>query len=285
MTVYRSPVAEKAVLERYDSLLASWPIPYETNYFMTRHGITHVIICGNPDGVPLVMQHGHSTNATVWKMFVPRFAPYFRLYLPDMIGQPGKSYPETPRDRYTGYVEWMDDLLTAMGLTQTDMFGGSLGGWITLHMAYHHPERIRRALAMVPAGIVAPDFPRIVRVALPAVSKLPLGMVPTAREFVERVGMKNVEPEVADSLALAIGSSKPALINPPVLPDNHLQNLQVPVMIVAAKYDQLFSGDRIRERLGRVAPQIPVIVIEDAGHLVRSVALDGYMDKIHTFLA
>ena len=51
-SLYKSPAAEKAVMELYDKALAQWPVPYETQTLATRHGDTFVIACGNKNAPP-----------------------------------------------------------------------------------------------------------------------------------------------------------------------------------------------------------------------------------------
>ncbi len=46
-SIYKSPDGEKAMMAKYDTVLARWPVPYEGLPFPTRHGKTFVIAGGH----------------------------------------------------------------------------------------------------------------------------------------------------------------------------------------------------------------------------------------------
>jgi pimeloyl-ACP methyl ester carboxylesterase len=69
------------------------------------------------------------------------------------------------------YAEQLIDLLDAEGIERADIEGESLGGWVGLWLALHHPERIGRLVLNTTAGIsfapgVVPERTREGREAL-----------------------------------------------------------------------------------------------------------------------
>ena len=73
-SIYKSPAAEQAVMAFYDSTLARWPVPYETQAIPTRHGDTFVIASGDPAVVAPILsdmvvhfaQTGQLNEAKTW---------------------------------------------------------------------------------------------------------------------------------------------------------------------------------------------------------------------------
>ncbi|NJR12540.1 hypothetical protein HC776_01240 [bacterium] len=106
-SVYKSPAAHQTMMDFYDSRLAKWPIPYETRFVETRHGRTHVIVCGQADAPPLMIFHGWGANASAiyLEYDLVRLGQSFRLYLPDTIGQTGRSAPNRPVKDGPAYSE------------------------------------------------------------------------------------------------------------------------------------------------------------------------------------
>ncbi len=51
-TYFKSPEGEKAIMTFYDSMLAQWPVPYETHQIDTGLGPTFVIASGEKTAPP-----------------------------------------------------------------------------------------------------------------------------------------------------------------------------------------------------------------------------------------
>jgi pimeloyl-ACP methyl ester carboxylesterase len=96
-SIYKTPAGEKAVMTLYDTLLDGWPVPYEKLTIPTRHGSTFVITSGEPAAPPLVLLHGAGANSAVWAGDVVEYSRHYRVYAPDLLGEPGKSAPRPSR--------------------------------------------------------------------------------------------------------------------------------------------------------------------------------------------
>ncbi|MBZ0286922.1 MAG: alpha/beta hydrolase, partial [Anaerolineae bacterium] len=92
-SLYKSPAAEKAVMELYDNVLAQWPVPHETQTIPTRHGDTFVIASGSPVSPPLILLHGAGTNSAIWIGDVAAYSRDHRVYAVDLLGEAGRSSP------------------------------------------------------------------------------------------------------------------------------------------------------------------------------------------------
>lgn len=88
-SIYKTPAGEKTVMDLYDSLLRSWPVPHETLNIATRHGNTFVVASGRPDAPPLILLHGAGSNSSIWAKDVIAYSRTYRTYAVDLLGEDG----------------------------------------------------------------------------------------------------------------------------------------------------------------------------------------------------
>ncbi|QIN83893.1 alpha/beta fold hydrolase [Rubrobacter tropicus] len=167
-SIYRSPEGEAELMSLYDEALARLGPGCETRTIGTVAGLTHVIVAGPEDAPPLVvLQGGNFLNPLCLAWFLP-LANEYRLYAPDIIGQPGRSAQSRPSARGDGHARWLVDVLDGLGLGLASFVGISYGAGLILRLAGLAPGRIDRAVLVSPAGVAAgPIRPMLRQVALP----------------------------------------------------------------------------------------------------------------------
>ncbi len=103
--------------------------------------LVHVVTAG--DGPPLVHLHGTNTSS-LSHLMLPGLMPGNRSYLVDRPGC-GLSDPDSYRPgHFRGYaVEFVGDVLDALGLESGVLVGASGGGAWATWFALAHPERVR----------------------------------------------------------------------------------------------------------------------------------------------
>lgn len=77
----------------------------------------------------------------------------FNVYAVDTIGHPGKSDEVFLSHRGYDYGKWAGEVITQIGYDKISCFGGSFGGGILAKLMYIAPEKIDKAVLLVPAGI------------------------------------------------------------------------------------------------------------------------------------
>lgn len=108
------------------------------------------------EGFPLVLIHGSGPGVTAWanwRRVLPDLARSRRVIAPDMVGF---GYTERPQGQsYTldAWVRQAVGLLDALRLDRVDLVGNSFGGALSLALAIHYPERVRRLVLMGSAGV------------------------------------------------------------------------------------------------------------------------------------
>src|SRR4051812_37036302 len=105
----RSHAGYSVMMTSYDGALQRLRVPYESLIVPTRFGETHLLATGPLDRPPLVLLHGGIGNALSWRSQLTRFSRMYRVYAPDVIGQPGKSAPIRLAFNGPGYAQWLED--------------------------------------------------------------------------------------------------------------------------------------------------------------------------------
>jgi pimeloyl-ACP methyl ester carboxylesterase len=113
------------------------------------------------DGPPLLYLHGfadvHSVKES-WLPFHERLAERFRLIAP---AHPGcaQSDENNDIDAIEDVVFHYLEVLDCLKLTQFDLVGVCVGGWIAAELAVRHPEKIRKLALIGAAGLFVEGAP------------------------------------------------------------------------------------------------------------------------------
>lgn len=155
-------------LDRYDAMLARWPVPVESLDVPGRHGTTRVNVCGVPDGPSVVLLAGGGMTGTAWWRNVGPLARTHRVYAVDLIGDRGRSvYDGEPLRGTAGLTGWLDETLDAIGVRDATLIAHSYGGWIATRYALHAPERVRRLVLLDPSAVLSANRTRFQLRAVP----------------------------------------------------------------------------------------------------------------------
>lgn len=149
MKVYKNKKAEMNILSTYDLLIKEWNVPVTQMNIPTQYGTTHVNICGDESGIPLVLFHGvGDDSALMWIHNAKCLSEHFRLYAIDTIGGPGKSKPSLEYNKEFEDVIWIDEILDNLGLDAVNIVGVSHGGYLAQLYSLKRPDRLIKAICM-----------------------------------------------------------------------------------------------------------------------------------------
>lgn len=106
-------------------------------------------------GKTVVLLHGSGTQASDWHGVVPALARRYHVLIPDLPGH-GASGPAEGPLPVSDLADSLGALLDARNAGQpVTLIGNSLGGWVSLLYARHHPERVERVIGISSSGIFA----------------------------------------------------------------------------------------------------------------------------------
>lgn len=256
-----------AVHARYRELLARWPVPSEQLTIPTRLGETFVVASGPADAPALVLLHGSGSTSAMWMGDVTSYVDSHRVYAVDIPGEPGLSAWARPPLASTAYSDWLGEVLDGLGVREASLIGMSLGGWLAADFATRHPGRVRRLGLVAPAGIGRQKF----GIALLALVLLPLGR-PGRRLALRLVLGMMPPPAMTDFVMLIHKDFRPRREPIPVLGDEALARLTMPVLAIVGGRDALLDSAGTKARLERHAAGATVDLLPSGGHLLPNQA-------------
>jgi pimeloyl-ACP methyl ester carboxylesterase len=263
-TIYRSPAGQRAVEMRYRDYLQQWPTPSQTQTVSTRHGETFVIACGPLDAPPVVALHGAGTNSTIWLGEAAGWATTRRVYLVDVIGEPGLSAPARPALQSNAYAEWLDDVLDDLGVSRAAFVGASLGGWLALDYAIRRQHRVERLVLRAPGGIGRQKYGAV----LAAIVFNLFGASGRRRAVHHALAPAPDLGDFLDYMALIQRSYRPRRDKLPVFTDDQLRALAMPLLATLGECDRMLDSADTAARLRRLTPHATIAVMPDTGHAV-----------------
>lgn len=113
---------------------------------------TRVIESG--EGSPLLLLHGVGGHAEAYARNIVRLGQTRRAMAIDFLWHGFSAKPPyVDGEDIPAYADQIIDLLDSEGIDRADIEGESLGGWVALWMALHHPDRVGSLVLNTTAGI------------------------------------------------------------------------------------------------------------------------------------
>lgn len=242
-------------------------------------------------GPPLVLVHGLASSRVVWRSVVPVLGRDRRVLAIDVPGF-GDAPPAGPGFELGRVARAVLAGLEQAGVDEGfDLVGHSMGGAIALTLAAIAPERVAHAVLVAPAGL-RPFHPVAARLAGAGAEPLvrlrslaaPLADLAWGRRALLAAGVvdaRGIGPAETRALiaasararrtsaalaAVAAADLRPLLGAPPV-----------PLALLWGREDRVVPL-RVAEAARAAAPDVPLRIIEGAGHLVM-------VERPHAFAA
>jgi pimeloyl-ACP methyl ester carboxylesterase len=290
---FRSAKAKEEYLAFYDRKAELWPVESESRMVETSFGQTFVRISGPRDAQPLVLLCGIGDTSLMWSHNVEALSTGFRTYAVDHINDNGRSVYTRLLNTPGDYVQWLDELFSALALgDHIHLMGMSLGGWQAALYTLRYPNRIAKTVLLAPALTVLPIrleviFRMILTVFHPRLMKrLQYWWCEDGVRKDEATRKAVDEDADADALILASKCYK-SWKTPPltVLSDLELQRLQkTPTLYLVGEHEKIYSAQKAVQRLNKVAPRIQTDIIPRAGHDLFFVQAEMVNRKVVEFL-
>ncbi len=289
---FKSEQAKEEYLKLYDERATKWPIASKTKMVNTSYGQTFVRISGPDNAPPLVLMHGIGGNSLQWISNVESLSKDYRIYAVDNVYDNGRSIYSKKMTDADDYVKWLDELFDELELGNSiNIAGLSYGGWITTQYALSFPDRLNKVVLLAPVGTVMQLSPRwIIRaisVVIPFKYFTRNFMYWLAEDTVNSgaEGRALIEEYIDESFLAVRSFQAKKMVNPTILTDDELQNLNVPILFMVGENEKIYSPHEVLKRINKVAPQIQTKLIMDAGHDLTIVQAKIVNDMILEFLS
>ncbi len=100
-------------------------------------------------GMPLILLHGFTGTAAIWKPFIPQFAKSYRVIAIDLPGHGRSDYMDTTEVYlHKRAAEYILGLLNQLDIDSANVMGISSGGFITLYMTTMKPELTKKIVVI-----------------------------------------------------------------------------------------------------------------------------------------
>ncbi|MCK4790966.1 MAG: alpha/beta hydrolase [Desulfobacteraceae bacterium] len=288
---FRSKKAKETYLTYYDEYAKRWPIASEYKLVKTSFGQTFVRVSGPKDGPPLVLLPGDSENSLAWTPQIAALSVDYRTYALDHIFDNGRSIYTRPMKKPSDFVQWLDELFTALELDNINLMGFSYGGWQASLYALSFPQRLNKLILLAPAATVLSGRLEVL------VRGMLYYFIPT-HFIVQRylywynadsVRKDETSREAIDNMVTELLLStkcfkRRRFVPPTVLTNKDWQNLKVPTLFLVGENEVTYSAQKAIRHLNKVAPKVKTVITPDAGHDLAIVKTEWVNNEVLKFL-
>lgn len=257
------------------------------SHWTTVDGIRiHYYDQGRPTDPPVVLVHGLGGHAEDWRNLRPWIIGANRhIFMLDLPGYGRSEWPQnfsySIPDEANAVVGFMD----ALGLKQVDLGGWSMGGWIVQHVAYDHPDRIKRLMLFDSAGLN--DRPQwntdlfmpTSAQQLDELDALLMPHPPPVPGFIARDILR-----YSHEHAWVIRRALRSMLTGNDITDKELPQFKMPVLIIWGAEDQIIPVSD-GEKMHQLVPQSEFDVIQGCGHLAPVQCAEAIGPNVQDFLS
>lgn len=287
---FRSKKAKETYLTYYDEYAKRWPIASENKLVKTSFGQTFIRVSGPKDGPSLVLLPGDSENSLAWTPQIAALSVDYRTYALDHIFDNGRSIYTRPMKKPSDFVQWLDELFTALELDNINLMGFSYGGWQASLYALSFPQRLNKLVLIASVGVLPARLEVLVRGMI-------YYFIPTrfiVRRYLYWYNADSVRKDESSREAIdnmvneALLSFKcfkrRSFVPPTVLTDQDWQSLKVPTLFLVGDNEVTYSAQKAIRHLNKVAPKVKTVITTDAGHDLAIVKTEWVNNEVLKFL-
>jgi pimeloyl-ACP methyl ester carboxylesterase len=233
-------------------------------------------------GRPLLILHGAS-GAGHWLPYMADLAERHDVLVPEHPGFGGSDAPDwldTPADLACFYLDFLDQL----DLSNVDLVGFSLGGWIAAELAVRNTSRLASLTLVGAAGIHVKDVEQIDPFLRADEQRIRDFFHDPRRadDMVQRL----LRPELED-INLKNWTTTAKLVWQPRSYNPHLHKwlhrIDVPTLLLWGADDRMFPPE-YAHAYQRLIPGSKVTIIPDCGHIPQAEQRQSFVAALEGFL-
>lgn len=279
-SIYKTPEDKEIIAELYTQKLASLDIQYEEQQVDTFAGKTNVITVGEAHLPPLVLFHGINAGTPLALEAIKGLATEYRIYGIDTVGQATRSAETVLPLHDDSYGRWAVDVLDALGLDKAAILGVSYGAFIVQRLIAYAPQRLERALFVVPSGFAnGPLFESIFKLLMP--------MYKFKKSKKEADLLKFMDAFYVDKDPFSVAFQKAILLGvhldtrrPPLLSKKETKDFDAPVYMLVAEHDIFFPSPKTIKKAKSLFKNLRRIEVLKGGKHVPTLSTYGEIERI-----
>jgi pimeloyl-ACP methyl ester carboxylesterase len=281
---FKTAAGAERYLAAYDQTLASWPLPHEELDLLGSFGTTHLNVAGSNDLPPLLLLHGFGFSSTQWATNIAALSQHFRVYMPDVIDQMGKSVPTRLVQTRENYATWLIELLDALQIERVPVIGHSYGGWLSLNFALAFPQRVERLVLLSPAASFASLTPQFY------IRGMAAALIPIRPLIYSMIQWMTTQPvqrgeAIVEQFVMGLRHFKPPQNGYPTLfGQDELRQLRPPTLLLVGDHEVIYDAKQVVERARQLVPGIQAELVPGGGHAFPMDQPDYSNNRILEFL-
>jgi 3-oxoadipate enol-lactonase len=240
-------------------------------------------------GETVVFLHGFCGNMGYWEKIAPELSREFRVILIDLRGH-GNSSTNDVSFTIDDLAKDIKEVLESLQVGQFYLFGHSLGGYVTLSLVEHYPEKLKGYGLIHSTAYPDSDEAKTGRIkAAESLDKDGIepfinGLVPKLFSDESLIHLKE-EVEVTRKIGYSTNSkaAKQTLLAMKARPDRNivLSNNKIPVLLVAGEQDKMIPVDKV---FSVKRDWILTKTIAESGHMSMLEKPNSLLEAIREFL-
>jgi len=226
-------------------------------------------------GEPVVLIHGFCEDKSVWEHFVPDLAQNHQVITLDLGGF-GASACLLPKPcNIENLAEQATNLLQSLNIARATFVGHSLGGYVALAIAEHHPELVKRMCLFHSTALAdSPEKKDIRNKVIDFVQKV--GVERYIESFVSPLFYQKRLNELQESIleVETVGKKTPleTIVQVVAAMRDRKSRLDVvekanfPILYIIGKQDGAVSFESYQEQI-HINSLISTCILEETGHM------------------
>jgi pimeloyl-ACP methyl ester carboxylesterase len=268
ISLFKSEDMEQTYKNTYEEALRLWPIPYERIYIETKHGITHIIVCGSSSNPPLILLHPAGCGSIIWRKNVSALSEKFRIYAVDTISEVNMSTLINPINANQDFIDWLTEIIHKLDIKKAYLVGNSFGGYLALKAAIEIPDLLIKVSLISPAASFMQMWGSFWHVFIPSYI---IGPIIKSKRFILKgfdwmwQGFP-IEKDIATLREITALAGLPPHQPPEVFSNEALANIKIPVLLLIGDHEVIYKAGSVIDRAKRLVPDIKTDIIANANH-------------------
>lgn len=220
-------------------------------------------------GPAVILLHGLGGDGSRWTSTMAMLANDFRVIALDQIGF-GQSDKPLVNYNHGLLAEFLAEFMNVTEISKASLVGHSMGGFVSMHMAVHHPEKVERLVLVDGGGLVNdardPHLVQIQNSTTLAETREYFELLFFDKKFVtDQMVRDNYQRRLQASYTISRMQEARAK-NIGVISERQAKSIRAPTLILWGKHDRLLDPS-IAESLERVIPNSRAVLIDESGHI------------------
>lgn len=267
-SLFKSAQGKQEVLSLYDQKLEELNIDFEYIQVETSFGITNIIATGDTSLPPLIIIHGSNGCAPIALESYPNLSSRFRVYAVDVIAQPNKSAETRPSMKDDAYGKWMNEVIDQLNITDVTLAGFSFGGLVILKTLENDESKIKQVFLAAPAYIVNGNpLKALFKIFIPMRRYMRSGKPKFVEAFLKEL-FTNRDEFAIKYLSKVFMHFTMDFTPVPVISNEKAGLIKTPIMLIAAKQDVMFPGEKMIKRAKQIFPSLKkTVLLQNSKHV------------------